>query len=416
MNGKLLVAAVLTGGLSSVFLFFFIGAASSVRADAPWSVRETRAAAIFFVQSITAAQIQHTYSASGAATPEKKVRILIVPGHQPDTGGTEFNGVYERDIAVDVADALAALLRQNSHYDVMVARTKTAWNPILQTYFDTHAGEIDAFRKSQALQMASHLADGSFSLETEQVYHNTTPTAAALELYGINKWTSDNGYDITLHLHVNDYAGRRARAPGTYDGFAIYVPEHQYSNAAASRSIAEFIAARLSAYHATSTLPKEDQGVVEDRQLIATGSNNSADDAALLIEYGYIYEPQFQDAALRPLAVADYAYETYLGLQDFVGDPLQSTYGSVSFPYDWSTVTAQDNERGPGTYALQAALRHLGYYPPAYTTFSDCPVSGHVGPCTHAALSAYQSAHSLLPTGELGPQTRDVLNRDLATP
>jgi hypothetical protein len=227
MRNDLVRLATYAGCVSSLVIFFVAGGAASFREVVRWTTTEAQAAAVFFVQSTTSEQIQNKY------TPTKKVRILIVPGHQPDTGGTEFNGVYERNVVVDIADALAALLAQNPHYEVMVARTTSAWNPILQSYFDTHALDILSFEQSQALQMANHLADGSILPEADQVYHNTASPYGALLLYGINKWTSENGYDITLHVHINDYPRRYAKAVGTYDGFAIYVPDHQYSNGAA---------------------------------------------------------------------------------------------------------------------------------------------------------------------------------------
>lgn len=411
MQNGLLRLAAYAGCVSTLIILFGTSNVTLFEAKTKWLVQEAQSAAVFFVQSITAAQIQNNYQDAQSA---KKVRILIVPGHQTDTGGTEFNGVHERDIVVDIANTLAELLAQNPHYDTMISRTKSAWNPILQTYFDTHALEIETFKQSQALQMANYIASGRFILEDDQVYHNTAPSAAALQLYGINKWTSDNEYDMTLHLHLNDYAGRRARSAGEYDGFMIYVPDSQYSNAAASRAIAEAITARLNRYHATSTLPKEDIGIVEDRELIAVGSNNSADGAALLIEYGYIYEPQFQESSVRSVAIADYAYQTYLGLQDFFGDPISPTFGSVSFPYDWSDVDAKKGESGPGVYALQAALRYFGYYPPVGKSFSDCPVSGVARVCTRDAIMAYQRAHGLEATGVVGPQTRATLSRETA--
>jgi N-acetylmuramoyl-L-alanine amidase len=324
--------------------------------------------------------------------------------------------VYERDVVADIADSLAALLEKNPHYEVTVARTKDAWNPILQSYFDTHVLEIETFFQSQRAKMAGYIANGSILQGTDDVYHNSSSATGTLQLYGINKWTSDNEYDITLHLHINDYAGRRLKSADAYTGFAIYVPDHQYSNATASKAIGESISARLNAYHATSTLPGESAGVVEDQELIAIGSNNSSDDAALLIEYGYIYEPQFQNESIRQTAVADYAHQTYLGLQDFFQDSVSSAYGSIALTYDWATVTAKEDERGVGIYALQSALRYLGYYPPSGESFGDCPISGHVGSCTRSAIEAYQRANGFEATGTLGPQTRAALKRDLAEP
>jgi len=429
MRGILLWIAVYTGCAASVIVSLTAGGTVYIREGIAWTARETKTAAVFFVQSITVTQIQNNYRgvftakltssakpAGGGSASGGRVRILIVPGHRPEAGGTVFGGLYERDIVVDIADALAVRLSQNPHYDVMVARTKSAWHPVLQSYFDTHALEIETFRQSQALQMADHIANGRFILEEEQVYHNTAPTEAALQLYGINKWTSDNGYDITLHLHLNDYARSRARSVGEYNGFAVYVPDRQYSNAAASRVVGSAIAARLAAYHATSTLPQEDAGVVEDQTLIAVGSNNSANGAALLIEYGYLYEPQFQESSVRPAAVAEYAFQTYLGLQDFFKDPLVPTSGSISFPYEWAKVSGKRGEKGPGIYALQAALRSLGYYPPSGKSFSECPISGVARVCTRSAIMEYQRAHDIETTGTLGPRTRTALSREAAEP
>lgn len=426
MRNELVWFAAYTGCVASLVIFFAANGIAPLRAGTAWIAKEAQTAAVFFVQSITVVQIQNNYHSVPVAnlatatvsttTSAEKVRILIVPGHQPTTGGTEFGGVKERDVSYDIADALAELLSQNPHYDVMVSRSKTEWNPILQNYFDAHMPEIEAFTQSQKAQMQGHLADGSILPAADQVYHDTASSNAAFQLYGINKWTSDNGYDITLHLHINDDAEHRFGVAGDYSGFAVYVPDHQYSNAAASKTIGEALALRLSAYHATSTLPEEDAGVVEDQELIAIGSNNSASDAALLIEYGYIYEPQFQESSIRPVAVADYAYQTYLGLQDFFKDSVVTTFGSVSFPYDWTKVTGKIKEKGPGVYALQEALHYLGYYPPKGKNFSDCPISGVVRSCTRASIKEYQSARGLPATGVIGPETSADLFYDTAKP
>lgn len=378
---------------------------------AGWADRKAEAA---FAQGVSAANLRDVYHS--LAIPAEKVRILIVPGHQPDAGGTRFGSVYERDIIVDIANALAAFLKKNPRYEVMVSRDRYAWHPTLKAYFDSHGSEIDAFRKSLALEMVNNVRDGHFVLEEEQVFHNSATPQGALQLYGINKFANDTGYDIVLHLHVNDHAGRRVGEVGNYDGFTIYAPDRQYGNSEVSLALARSLAARLSAYHATSTLPLENRGVLEDQQLIAVGANNSVKSAALLIEYGYIFEPQFQNRSVFTLAARDYAYQTYLGLQDFFNDPVKQTYGSIAFPRDWSTVTAVQNARGPGVYALQAALRHLGFYPPAGTSFVDCPISGKAGPCTRAAIMEYQAAHGLSAVGYLGPKTRAALRSDLSSP
>ncbi len=170
--------------------------------------------------------------------------------------------------------------------------------------------------KSQYAQMRVYKTQGAVTSLDTQVYHNTAPSDVATRLYGVNKWASENGVGLTIHLHINDYAGHGGRA-GRYTGYVVYVPDPQYSNATSSAAVARAIAKRLDTTHATSTMPSEAAGVVPDQDLIAVGSNNSADSAAVLIEYGYMYEPQFITPALRAKAVSDYAEETYQGIEDF---------------------------------------------------------------------------------------------------
>lgn len=416
MRDDQLFLTAYVGGLTSLLIFLMAGGSSTLT-QAFTNVAHVSEAAAFFSPSISSTQLQSAYHekstpdpVTGVAAPVSSgpIRILIVPGHQPDKGGTDFRGVYERDVVVDIADALASLLAQNPRYEVTVARDKTQWTPVLATYFSAHADDIASFEATQKAQMAQYVSNGNVLSATDQVYHTFTNTTAALQLYGINKWASDTGVSLTIHLHLNDDADHRAGRPGAYSGFAIYVPDAQYSNAEASHAVAEAIAARLNAYHATSTLRYEDQGVVPDQSLIAVGSNNSANSAALLIEYGYIYEPQFLDTSSRSAAVADYAYETYQGIQDFMKDPVAGRASAV-LPYDWSGVTGAPKERGAGVYALQTALRTLGYYPPSGRSLSDCPISGLAGACTSEAVAAYQRAHGLEATGVLGPKTRAVL-------
>ena len=424
MDKTLLRVTTYVGALASALIILL----STYRYGSPFTPavyieNRFQAAAIFLVQSITVEKLRSDYlTGTTANTPpfshesaqanaeksDQKVRVLIVPGHEPDFGGTAFGNSYERTIVLDIANDLAKLLSANPHYTVMISRTKTAWNPILQSYFDAYATEIETFRKSQATQMANHLATGDILPQADQIYHNTTPSLGVLHLYGINKWTSENGYNLTIHIHVNDYAGRRSGVAGKYAGFSIYAPNHQYSNGIASIAIGNAIAARLNKYHATSTFPGEAGGVIEDQQLIAIGSNNSINGAALLIEYGYIYEPQFTNSSILSIAEEDYAYETYLGLQDFFNDTAYST-GSGALPYDWNAVNGTLGEMRSGVYALQSALRSLGFYPPIGKNFNDCPISGKVWTCTRMAIMAYQNARGLKESGTLDPDTRSAL-------
>ena len=405
-------------GISSVIalcLFVVGGFAPITKALGMFSV-SFQQAAVSLAPTLTIFDLRGTYRFAGIQTqlrgigigvtsppPSRKIRILLVPGHEPTYGGTEFRSAVERNIVVDIAEKLEGYLSQNPKYEVMMARDKNAWHPLLADFFLNRSEDIKTFRDFQRELTRGYIQNGSILPAIDQVDHTRAGDFTSLHLYGINKWASENRYDITLHFHLNDYPRSLASA-GTRNGFAVYVEDHQFANGAVSRALGEAIARRLNFYHATSSLPLESRGVIDDQGLIAVGSNNSVDNASVLIEYGYIYEPQFLDGETRELAVQDYAYETYLGLQDFFGDPIAVTYGSGALPYTWARAPAK-GETSPEAYALQSALRYIGFYPPLGESPHDCPTSGRFGPCTERALTAFQFANALTPTGTVGPQT-----------
>lgn len=313
-----------------VLVFFFIesldGFAALKQAGNGVS-RSLQSASAFFVPSISTNDIQKTYVRASRDGRQQPVRVLLVPGHDPDAGGTEYNGLYERDMVVDIADRVAEYLRAENGYEIMIARSKKRWDPVLDNYFTTQADAIDAFTQSQSALMKKYVQTGAVSAQTNKVYHNRANPRTTRELYGLNKWASENDYHIVVHLHLNDDPERRANRAGQYSGYAVYVPHHEYSNAEASRDLGLAIAGALSVHHATSTLPKEDQGVVEDQDLIALGSKNTLDGVGVLVEYGYIYEPQFQNASARAQALDEYAYATALGISKYVSGRAPVTPG-----------------------------------------------------------------------------------------
>jgi len=404
-------------------ILFVLGGGVQQLAESParfWGYAQT--AAVWFVPGITTDELRVAYAEASEESeirkPQKKeapfasvdkVHILIMPGHEPGKAGTEFNGVFERDLVVDIADALADILAANPRYEVMVARTKTAWHPTLAEFFTTRRNDILSFREEHKAEMETRIHDGTVQKNEEQLFRTDAPLDILVPIYGVNLFAREHGTHITLHLHLNDYGGRTGLQEGEHTGFSIYVPEKQYATAEASRNLAEHIATRLSAYHATSTLPSEASGIAEDQELGALGAYNTIDHASVLIEYGYIYEPQFMNPKVRSIAIADYAYQTYLGLQDFFQDPVENSRGSISFPYTWTALPQQ----GPETYALQAALHYLSFYPAPGESFSDCPITGTFGPCTKRAVAAYQVARGLSGEGVITKETIETLTREV---
>ena len=96
-----------------------------------------KVASVFFVYSVTVSGLEQKYqdALSGTmpgATNNPKVKILIMPGHEPNYGGAEFGGLKERDMNVDLANDLVQLLKTDPRYGVVVGRDKQEWNPDLQ--------------------------------------------------------------------------------------------------------------------------------------------------------------------------------------------------------------------------------------------------------------------------------------------
>ncbi len=251
------------------------------------------------------------------------------------------------------------------------------------------------------------------------VEHQTVPNDVAYRIYGIDKWVDENDIDIVIHVHFNDYPGH-GKVPGDYSGFTIYVPQKEYDNSSTTQALADTVFKRLAKYNPVSDLPGESGGIVQDQDLIAIGAYNSVDAASMLIEYGYLYEPQFTNDDLRSPAIKDLAFQTYLGLQDFF-DPknavsLTGSLDTLMMPHKWSNPITSNSAKASDIFALQTALVIDGDYPPPNRSKNDCPRTGTLGPCTKVAVQAFQKKFDITDEkGIVGPKTIDVLNNVFGT-
>ena len=246
-----------------------------------------------------------------------RVRVLLVPGHEPGFGGAEYGSLKERVLNVALADDLQALLDKDPHYQVFITRDDYAWNPVFANYFKQNWAGIIAWERASKVEMNHLIAIGSTTRPVATEYHNTAPDNVAIRLYGITKWANENNIDITIHIHFNDVPNRPVDGPGKPTGFAIYVPAEQYDNSSTTRSIAQAIFNRLKSYTTVSDLPVESEGIISEPGLIAIGANNTANAASMLIEYAYIYQHQLTNAKTRAAFLQGLAEQTYLGLRDF---------------------------------------------------------------------------------------------------
>ena len=372
-------------------------------------------ASVFFKDSVTEMSLKNAYEESENSSKRKvaqKIKILIVPGHDAEFSGTEFKGLKELELNLELGEKLYDLLKNNSSFEVYLSQNRQGYNPQLLSYFEKNRESTINFIENQKGKMESFISAGEIK-RVVNVEHNFAPGEVALKLFGINKWANKNGMDIILHIHFNDYAGRKKNQAGKYSGFSIYIPESQYSNAKGSRSVAESIYYRLRKLYSHSNLPKEDGGVVEDQELIAIGSNNTLDGAGILIEYGYIYEPLFVSSELRHLVLSDMALQTYLGILDFFGKDMAvgGPYATSFLPFEWNNSLEVGFKDKIDILRLQAALTTAGFYPPSGETKNDCPLTGYFGSCTEKSVKAFQEKYEILPAeGFVGQKTRVKLN------
>ncbi|TSC81680.1 MAG: hypothetical protein G01um101419_771 [Parcubacteria group bacterium Gr01-1014_19] len=337
-----------------------------------------------------------------------KITVLVIPGHINSLRtGASFRGINERELTKQAADKLVELLRLDPKFSVF---TFTDVEPYFQ-----YPDKIKEFRR-EAYQNSRALSDKGIVSKNQTVQHVSIPNDDSLILYGINKWARDHNIDIVIHLHFNDYPRPYRRLPGEYTGFAIYIPERQLFNHHSSAAVAEAVAGRLKDYFPVSDYPPESAGLVEDQDLIAVGSPSAFYGAALLIEYGYLYEVQYIDPELRPLAIQELTHQTYLGLKNFFDPEFSKTFrATANLPSQWTKYLRHGFRGDSDVYSLQLALLDQGFYPPfspegLRRSKNDCPINGNFGGCTRKALIEFQKNNGIEPTGFAGPATLKRLN------
>lgn len=368
-------------------------------------------AAFFFPERVPSERLADRYR-------QKQLTVLIVPGHDRDSWGTSFGDLKEVELTVALAEYLDTFFKTDDHFRVFLAQDTSGYTPWVTSHAAAHAGAIQTFRDRMKQVMIGALQSG-FEQRT-LVYHPTAEPEVAARLYGLNEWANESGVDLVIHVHFNDYAGRRLSRAGTYTGLAIYVPERQLPNARASVAIARSVLARLITLEPVSNLPQEADGIIEDQELIAIGANASLDPPALLIEYGYIYEPQWTNTGVREAALRELAYRTYAGVvQHFDPDRTRAPHDAAILPHHWEKPLTVGLRNSADVFALQLALQQEGLYPPIPSDLRRCPLSGSYFECTETAVGRFQAKYRdeiltpaglTRPSGTAGSRTLQKLN------
>jgi N-acetylmuramoyl-L-alanine amidase len=347
-----------------------------------------------------------------------QLKILIVAGHDKETIGAEFQGLKEEELTSQLGQELYNYFKKDRKFKAFSIRDKNGdYKNWFLNYLNKDRESIKIFR-NYLRRVTDFAFESGLIKERAQVEHNPAADNVSLKLYAINKWANEKDIDIVLHLHFNDDPTRSRLQKGEYSGFAIYAPEAQLPNSEASRDLAKFLKKELSKYVAQSDFPGEAAGVVEDQELIAVGSNASRKSVSLLVEYGYIYEPQFRYKSLRKEVFKELAYQTYSAIKKYFEPSFVSD--TTFLPYRWTSFLKKGTRYSVDVLHLQAALLKEGLYPPEGKNLSVCPINGNFLDCTFQAVIAFQEKYRskiLDPfgftrgTGFVGARTLDALNK-----
>jgi N-acetylmuramoyl-L-alanine amidase len=364
---------------------------------------------LVYQETITPRQMDERYE-------RKRFRIALVPGHDNELGGAQFHDSREADVNLRIAEEIAKLLQAEGHFQVYSVRDFVTGDYIeqIKQYFAENAAQINEEKEAKRREFEGYVATGEVALRQPPVSHNFAHPTAAFRLRGINAWANENRIDLTLHIHVNDVAGRRAGRTAPYNGFSIYIPEGQFPNARASRVLAETLLPQLQKVIPVSNLPGESGGIIEDQELIALGSYATRKGAAVLVEYGYIYEAPFWKAGIREVMARELALQTYAGIVSYFDDQLKVPETAI-LPYEFNEDLEYGAE-GHNVLALQRALKEEGLYPPPGRNLNDCPITGVYRDCVRDAVANFQGRYKMPPVGTVGPATRAVLNERYAPP
>lgn len=248
---------------------------------------------------------------------DKKTRILIVPGHEPNAGGAdEFKKIKERDLNLQLSIELKNDLSANPDIEVVLARDQNGWNPDLDNYVETSSSTIMSWVADMKSKMFEKVDAGTFTLINPGMKHNDATSSAVLYLYGINKWIDENNFDLVLHVHFN--SNPKINGKPNFSGYCIYVPEKQYTNAPASRIFADYLNEEISKIENKSTMPQEKSTIIEDQQLIAIGDYDTLKIPVAVVEYAYMYESKMLSSSTRNIFIKDAASSTAVAIENYI--------------------------------------------------------------------------------------------------
>ncbi|MFA6340869.1 MAG: N-acetylmuramoyl-L-alanine amidase [Candidatus Paceibacterota bacterium] len=248
----------------------------------------------------------------------KKIKLLIVPGHEPDAGGALYGNIKERDLDLALSLMLKDKLASHDDVEVTLARNENGWNKDLEEYVLNNETEIMDWVALMKEKMFAKVDAGEMKIIDPDMKHNEATSNAVLFLYGTNKWIEEKDIDMVLHVHFNN--NPKYKGKPNYRGYCMYIPEHQYGNFASSRIFASYLNEEMFKIEKKSDMPQERDIIIEDQELIATGNYDTLKIPSVALEYAYIYEPVMTSSSTRNAFMEKAASSTAEAIRRYINN------------------------------------------------------------------------------------------------
>ena len=127
----------------SYFCFFLLFAYIGYEYNLPYVGSALRyIAGPFFAERVTPEQILANYETS-------KVKILIVPGHDNDSFGTQFKETKESQMNAELGQELFEFFQKDNKFEIYATRVKNGdYSQWFSDYFELNRKEIRNFAES----------------------------------------------------------------------------------------------------------------------------------------------------------------------------------------------------------------------------------------------------------------------------
>lgn len=262
-------------------------------------------------------QIAETSNSSPSVLSlNKKIRILLVPGHEPNDGGAIYGKIKERDLNLQLSTEIKNILSANPNFEIIMARDQNGWNNDLKNYVTTGSTAIMSWVLNMKNKMLAKINSGQFKIINPAMKHNDATSEAVLYLYGTNKWIEENNIDLVLHIHFNN--NPKYKGKPNYSGYCMYVPDSQYGNASTSRIFANYLNGEISKIENKSNMSQEKDTIISDQELIAIGNYDVLKIPSVLVEYAYIYEPMIISSDTRNIFIDKAASSTATAIESYI--------------------------------------------------------------------------------------------------